>query len=90
MGSGPTGQEGNLSRSKKPDALTGDAQAAIHIQETLPERILSAWKAGNKAGQIELLGPERQGKLTAVGMTGQGEANTEAGCRGKNVGTVRQ
>ena len=89
MGSGPTGQKGNLSRSKKPDALTGDAQASIHIQETLSERILAARETSNKAGQIELLGLERQGKLTAMSMAGQGEINTEAGRRGKNIGTVR-
>ena len=87
-GLGSTGQEGDLTWGKKTDALTRDAQASIHIQETIPERILATWKAGNKAGQIELVRLERQGKLTAMGMAGQGEINTEIGGRGKNIRAV--
>ncbi len=89
-GSGSAGQEGDLPRSKKTDTLTGDAQASIHIQETIPERILPTWKASNEAGQIELMWLERQCELTAMGMAGQGEINTEIGGHGKNVGAMRQ
>lgn len=87
---GSTGQESDLARSEKTDTLARDAQASIYIQKTILEAILTARKAGNKAGQIELLRLKGQGKLTAMGMARQGEINTKTGCRRKNVGTVRQ
>ncbi len=87
---GSTGQEGDLAWSEKTDTLTCDAQASIYIQKTILKAVLTTRKAGNKAGQIELMRLERQCKLTAMGMAGQGEINTETGRRGEDVGTVRQ
>ena len=87
---GSTGQEGDFTWSKKTDTLARDAQAPIHIQGTISERIPAAWKAGNKSGQIELMRLKRQGKLTAMSMARQREINIKTGCRRKNVRTVRQ